>query len=114
MNLKTLLHEHCAKCAGHHAGLALRHAKIAKAHTAIATGHADQTVAQGHRDLAEHHEAIADHHEAHRKHFQDLHEALAVASDADTLDNHEGETRNMQHAFGPLDLLKAARLLPAD
>lgn len=108
---------------GHLKRMAARHDAFAKAHRGVAKGHLDAaghhmatnpTLAQIHRDVSQHHSNLHKAHQACQEDFDNLREALAEASDADVLDSHANETRNMQHAFGPVDLLKAARLLPAD
>ena len=116
MTIKEVFDSHLKKSSAHHDALAKSNRALAKSHSAAANA-CDQglpTLSRHHRDLSEHHENLAKAHQARQADFEALRENLAEASDATVLDKHEGETRNMQHALGYSDLLKAMRLLPAD
>jgi hypothetical protein len=108
MNAKELISNHCIKSASHHNALAKANLKISKAHVAAAGANKDQTIAQAHRDLAAHHETLANIHDDQQEHYESMREELASASGAEAFDNHESETRNMQHALARDGFLKSA------
>jgi hypothetical protein len=116
MTIAEIVDGHLKKSAARHDAFAKRHSGIAKGHSDAADAHqaTNPRLARIHRDISEQHSNLHEDHQACQEDFENLREALAAASDADVLNSHESETRDMQHARGFTDLLKSMRLLPAD